>query len=95
MQETPIIDVTTLEDWLQTGKEVTVLDIRSRDQREDWQIPGSIYLDAYKRLHDGDFSVMDEYRFRKMFLLLRYAQQARPARLPPGSCGRKELKHTL
>ena len=51
MQETPIIDVTTLEDWLQTGKEVTVLDIRSRDQREDWQIPGSIYLDAYKRLH--------------------------------------------
>jgi len=65
MQETPIIDVTTLEDWLQTGKEVTVLDIRSRDQREDWQIPGSIYLDAYKRLHDGDFSVMDEVSLPK------------------------------
>jgi len=65
MQETPIVDVNTLEDWLQTGKEVTVLDIRSRDQREEWQIPGSIYVDAYKRLHEGDFSVMDEVTLPK------------------------------
>jgi glyoxylase-like metal-dependent hydrolase (beta-lactamase superfamily II)/rhodanese-related sulfurtransferase len=60
MQELPIIDVNTLENWLETGKEVTVLDVRSRDQREEWQIPGSIHLDAYKRLNEGDFSVMDE-----------------------------------
>jgi glyoxylase-like metal-dependent hydrolase (beta-lactamase superfamily II)/rhodanese-related sulfurtransferase len=60
MQETPTIDVSTLEDWLERGKEVTVLDIRQKDQREEWQIPGSIYADAYTRLRQGDYSVMDE-----------------------------------
>src|SRR4030095_3738967 len=60
MQEVPIIDVDTLEEWLKTGKDVTVLDIRTKDQREEWQIPGSIYLNATKRLKEGDLSVMDE-----------------------------------
>jgi glyoxylase-like metal-dependent hydrolase (beta-lactamase superfamily II)/rhodanese-related sulfurtransferase len=60
MQDAPIIDVNTLDEWLTTGKEVTVLDIRPKDQREEWQIPGSLYADAYKRLRQGDYSVMDE-----------------------------------
>ena len=59
MQETPMIDVSTLDEWLTTGKKVTVLDIRPKDQREEWQIPGSIYLDAYKKLRQGDYAVMD------------------------------------
>ena len=59
MLETPSIDVNTLDEWLTTGKEVTVLDIRPKDQREEWQIPGSIHLDAYKKLRQGDYSVMD------------------------------------
>lgn len=28
--------------------------------REEWQIPGSHYVDAYKRLNEGDNSVLDE-----------------------------------
>ena len=65
MQETPLIDVNTLEEWLSTGKQVTVLDIRLKDEREDWQIPGSIYLDAYERLRQGDYAVMDEISLPK------------------------------
>ncbi|HWI94167.1 MAG TPA: rhodanese-like domain-containing protein [Flavisolibacter sp.] len=60
MPETSIIDTNTLSRWLESGKQVTVLDIRPKDQREEWKIPGSIYVDAYQRLKEGDASVLDE-----------------------------------
>ncbi len=44
------IDTPTLRTWLETGKKVTVLDIRPVQERMEWFIPGSIYLDAYDRL---------------------------------------------
>jgi len=54
------VDADTLREWLETGKEVTVLDVRPQDEWEEWQIPGSLHIDAYKRLKAGDSSVMDE-----------------------------------
>jgi glyoxylase-like metal-dependent hydrolase (beta-lactamase superfamily II)/rhodanese-related sulfurtransferase len=60
MSETSFIDSNTLSHWLESGKQVTVLDIRPKDQREEWKIPGSVYVDAYKRLNEGDPSVLDE-----------------------------------
>jgi rhodanese-related sulfurtransferase len=56
----PTINAATLSDWLQSGKKVTILDIRPKEQRNEWQIAGSTYLDAYTRLNAGDFSVLDE-----------------------------------
>src|SRR5437899_10657971 len=38
--------VDALRDWLESGRPVTVLDIRPADQREEWSIPGSLHVDA-------------------------------------------------
>lgn len=54
------VDAETLQTWLQNNEPVFVLDIRPSSQREEWQIPGSHYLDAYSRLNEGDKSVLDE-----------------------------------
>ena len=50
MSETPTIDTSTLRTWLETGKEVSILDIRPIQERTEWFIPGSIYLNAYDKL---------------------------------------------
>jgi rhodanese-related sulfurtransferase len=47
------IDVTTLRDWLDQGKPVTVVDVRSADARTEWSIPGSVHVDAYADLRQG------------------------------------------
>jgi len=60
MSETSFIDTNTLSNWLESGKQVTVLDIRPKEQREEWKIRGSIYVDDYKKLNEGDPSVLDE-----------------------------------
>lgn len=49
-----------LRNWLEEKKEVIVLDVRPKSQREEWQIPGSIYVDAYQRLNANDPSVLDD-----------------------------------
>ena len=58
--ENNIIYSDVLRDWLDRGVPIFILDVRPMSQREEWQIPGSHYLDAYKRLNEGDYSVMDE-----------------------------------
>jgi glyoxylase-like metal-dependent hydrolase (beta-lactamase superfamily II)/rhodanese-related sulfurtransferase len=54
------VEAETLRTWLENNEPVFVLDVRPPAQREEWQIPGSHYLDAYKRLNEGDMSVLDE-----------------------------------
>jgi len=54
------INTETLRTWLENKEPVFVLDVRPPAQREEWQIPGSHYLDAYKRLNEGDKTVLDE-----------------------------------
>lgn len=49
-----------LREWLDKGSSVFVLDVRPEEQRQEWQIPGSHYINAYKRLNEGDTSVLDE-----------------------------------
>ncbi len=41
------IGVDALRDWLESGRPVTVLDIRPAVQREEWSIPGSLHVDAH------------------------------------------------
>jgi rhodanese-related sulfurtransferase len=54
------IDAGKLRDWLDSGEPVFVLDVRPSAQREEWKIPGSYYIDAYKQLNEGDESVLNE-----------------------------------
>jgi len=54
------VDVEKLRTWLEEKEPVVVLDVRPKEQREEWQIPGSIYVDAYQRLNANDLTVLDE-----------------------------------
>ena len=54
------INTDELRTMLEDKENVVVLDVRPKDEREEWQIPGSHYLDAYKRLNEGDKSVLNE-----------------------------------
>lgn len=53
------IDVPKLQEWLAQQKPVTVLDIRSPADREQWWIPGSIHADVYESLKAGDAGGLD------------------------------------
>src|SRR5690348_10001040 len=59
------IDAAALRDKIDNHEPVFILDIRPLSQREEWQIPGSHYLDAYKRLNEGDNAVLDEIEIPK------------------------------
>jgi glyoxylase-like metal-dependent hydrolase (beta-lactamase superfamily II) len=48
------IDAHTLRDWLDAHQPVTVLDIRSDDDRAQWAIPGSLHVNAYDALRNGE-----------------------------------------
>ena len=48
------VDVETLQEWLTGGRPVTVLDIRTAEDRAQWFIPGSIHVNAYDQLKAGD-----------------------------------------
>jgi len=47
------IDTQTLRDWLEADRPVTVLDIRTDDDREQWSIPGSVHVNAFDALRSG------------------------------------------
>lgn len=47
------IEAETLREWLDTQQPVTVLDIRTDEDRAQWAIPGSMHINAYEALHAG------------------------------------------
>jgi glyoxylase-like metal-dependent hydrolase (beta-lactamase superfamily II)/rhodanese-related sulfurtransferase len=53
------VDVNTLREWLVEGKPVTVLDVRSQEDRAQWHIPGSLHIDAYDALKQGRLDALD------------------------------------
>jgi len=48
------IDAGTLRGWLEEKRPVTVLDIRTDEDRAQWAIPGSVHLNAYDALRAGE-----------------------------------------
>ena len=54
------IDPGQLRDVLERGGPVTVLDIRTAEDRAEWAIPGSVHVDAYESLKAGGPSALDE-----------------------------------
>jgi glyoxylase-like metal-dependent hydrolase (beta-lactamase superfamily II)/rhodanese-related sulfurtransferase len=53
------IDAETLRHWLETGKPVVVLDVRSAADRATWTIPGSVHVDAYADLKAHNAHALD------------------------------------
>lgn len=47
------VNTETLRAWLEAGRPITVLDVRSAADREQWSIPGSRHVDAYEALRQG------------------------------------------
>jgi glyoxylase-like metal-dependent hydrolase (beta-lactamase superfamily II) len=47
------IQAEILREWLDTQQPVTVVDIRTDDDRAQWAIPGSVHLNAYEALRAG------------------------------------------
>jgi rhodanese-related sulfurtransferase len=42
------IEADTLRAWLEAQQPVTVLDIRTDEDRAQWAIPGSLHINAYE-----------------------------------------------
>lgn len=47
------VEAETLREWLEAQQPVTVLDIRTDDDRAQWAIPGSLHVNAYEALRAG------------------------------------------
>ena len=52
------VDMQTLREWLDGGLPVTVLDIRADEDRAQWAIPGSVHVNAYEALRNGEPGVL-------------------------------------
>jgi glyoxylase-like metal-dependent hydrolase (beta-lactamase superfamily II)/rhodanese-related sulfurtransferase len=48
-----LIEALTLRDWLEAHEPVTVVDIRTEDDHAQWAIPGSVHVNAYEALRNG------------------------------------------
>jgi len=57
------IEAETLREWLDTRQPVTVLDIRTDEDRAQWAIPGSLHLNAYEALRAGQPGVLADATF--------------------------------
>jgi glyoxylase-like metal-dependent hydrolase (beta-lactamase superfamily II)/rhodanese-related sulfurtransferase len=51
-----------LREMLERGEPVTVLDIRRSPDRAEWSIPGSVSLDVYDAVAEGDVSGLARFR---------------------------------
>jgi glyoxylase-like metal-dependent hydrolase (beta-lactamase superfamily II) len=54
------ISVKDLQQLLENGKGVTILDVRTQEQREEWKIEGSLHKDAYQGLNNGDKNILND-----------------------------------
>jgi rhodanese-related sulfurtransferase len=53
------ISVEALRNMLAQGEPVTVLDVRTDEERSEWTIPESIHFEAYEALKAGDERAME------------------------------------
>lgn len=47
-----------LRDALDSGEALTIVDVRPEAERAEWSIPGSLHVDAYRSLREGDGAVL-------------------------------------
>lgn len=57
------IEADTLREWLDGQQPVTVLDIRTDEDRAQWAIPGSVHVNAYEALRAGQPGALTDAAF--------------------------------
>jgi glyoxylase-like metal-dependent hydrolase (beta-lactamase superfamily II) len=57
------MEVETLREWLDAQQPVTVLDIRTDEDRAQWAIPGSVHLNTYEALRAGQPGALADAAF--------------------------------
>jgi glyoxylase-like metal-dependent hydrolase (beta-lactamase superfamily II) len=57
------IEADTLREWLNGQQPVTVLDIRTDEDRAQWAIPGSVHVNAYEALRAGQPGALTDAAF--------------------------------
>ncbi|MGB7217380.1 MAG: MBL fold metallo-hydrolase [Vicinamibacterales bacterium] len=57
------IEAETLREWLDAQQPVTVLDIRTDEDRAQWAIPGSVHLNTYEALRAGQPGALADAAF--------------------------------
>jgi glyoxylase-like metal-dependent hydrolase (beta-lactamase superfamily II) len=57
------IEAETLREWLDAQQPVTVLDIRTDEDRAQWAIPGSVHVNAYDALRAGQPGALADAMF--------------------------------
>ncbi len=57
------IDVEALRGWLDTQHPVTVVDVRTDEDRAQWAIPGSMHVNAYQSLRSGQPGALADAAF--------------------------------
>lgn len=53
-------DTETLRKWLEEKRPVTVVDVRTDEDRQQWSIPGSMHINAYEALKAGKPSALSD-----------------------------------
>ena len=86
------VDTETLRTWLENKEPIFVLDVRPQVQREEWQIPGSHYLDAYKRLNEGDNSVLNEIKIPENTKVVTVCAAGRTSQIASDALCQKGIK---
>jgi glyoxylase-like metal-dependent hydrolase (beta-lactamase superfamily II) len=86
------ITAETLQTWLEKDEPVFILDVRPKEQREEWQIPDSHYLDAYKRLNEGDNSVLDEIEIPENSKVVTVCAAGRVSQLASNALRKKGIE---
>ena len=65
MPDLSSIDADTLAGWLESGKDVSILDVRPISERSEWFIPQSLYTDAYSKLKLKDRTALKGVHLEK------------------------------
>jgi len=85
------ITVGELQKMLEEGKPVTILDVRPQEQRDEWKIAGSYHVDAYKRLNEGDKSILDKIQLPENMVVVTVCAAGRTSQIASEALREKGL----
>ena len=81
MENPKLLSADTLRNWLDSNKELSLLDVRSIQDRADWFIPGSIYVNAYDKLRSHDKEALHGLHLDKSVPIVTICAKGRTSRI--------------